>query len=448
MSNPIAGFHIVRYGTAADQKFMANEFADTYDQIVINANMVAHMPSALRRFLEGTSKPYFIDPQTHAFQHDIGHLQSDSTEDIKRSIKGLIQAYGEPVLSIVGKRKESVLPDDFKNTARRVEFCQKVLQFQKDTLPKESEASDVAKYYEFAAEEEGTSPYSFAPSMVVAPYFYMTAKTFSEWLNINLMCAQDSRDACSGPLGVQIVISRELLVDRRMRNALCTRYRRLKPDCFLVWVDGLTEQEASEVELGALVDLLKRLTAEAQVVNLYGGYFSVALKHCGTVPGLSGVTHSMEYGESRGVVPVGGGIPVAKYYYPALHVRLPFRDAVRAARESGGFRSVASFRERVCGCAECVQVTARNPEVDFGVYGKTRPVSFFRRNQPIVTEYPIQETKEHCVRHYMWCKSQEFRFADCDAIRSSLAQAHEAFKRVLGLETVAHCNVWQRLLSS
>lgn len=37
----IHGIHWVRYGTAGDQKFLIGDFQDTYDQLVINGNMVA-----------------------------------------------------------------------------------------------------------------------------------------------------------------------------------------------------------------------------------------------------------------------------------------------------------------------------------------------------------------------------------------------------------------------
>src|SRR5688572_25802019 len=94
----ILGPHIVRYGTAADQKFLTGEFADTYDQLVINAKMVAHMPSALATLItQKANKPFFIDPQTHAFQHASAHLVSPKTGEISRSIRKLVEAYGDPV---------------------------------------------------------------------------------------------------------------------------------------------------------------------------------------------------------------------------------------------------------------------------------------------------------------------------------------------------------------
>lgn len=99
----IIGRHIIRYGIAADQKYLVGDFLSTYDQLVINASMIAHMPGALTSFImERTrNKPFFIDPQTYAFQYEIYHLQN-SKGKLKRSIKNLLKAYKESVYLFYG----------------------------------------------------------------------------------------------------------------------------------------------------------------------------------------------------------------------------------------------------------------------------------------------------------------------------------------------------------
>ncbi len=46
----IAGSHLVRYGIAGDQKFLVGDLLNTYDELVINARMVAHMAGVLYTF--------------------------------------------------------------------------------------------------------------------------------------------------------------------------------------------------------------------------------------------------------------------------------------------------------------------------------------------------------------------------------------------------------------
>jgi len=459
-TNPIAGRHLVRYGIAADQKFLLGEFLQTYNQIVLNANIVAHMRSALANFLSDRArKPYFIDPQTHAFQHDITHLVSSSeTVDgkikLKSSIRKLLEEYGEPVKTCVGSKHSSVVPEDFDNPNVRRGFCERVLRFQLRAIEEEMEASDSAKYHQYRARKGGMGSPGFRaiPTIVVAPYFHLTSTTFGEWVAVNINFAKDSEEYALServPLAVQIVISRDLLVDRELRTMLVKRYRNAGVDAnvFLIWVDSFSEREASERELAGFIDLVNDLGSISPVVNLYGGFFSVALSRCGVVKSLVGISHGLEYGEDRAVIPVGGGIPVAKYYVPALHARLPFRDALRAVRTLGGMRSVDDFLGEICDCKECKQVITADPVTDFEKYGRTRTIPFTREGHLVRREYPTPETKEHCVKHYMWRKAREHREPlSADELVHGLREAERKLAPILGLDAVAHCGLWSKVL--
>ncbi|MBI5870079.1 MAG: hypothetical protein HZB44_03855 [Actinobacteria bacterium] len=457
---PIAGLHLVRYGTAADQKFLLGEFLATYDQLVINANMLAHMPAAMASFLtqQTKNKPYFIDPQTHAFQHDLSHIQSSSKDKsefkIKRSIDKLLDEYGDPVYTRVKLEKNSVLPEDFNDSASRKSFCERVLNYQISSIPNEIERDDVKKYFEFSRGSGFQTIQEFSPSLTVAPYFFMAAGTVSDWLPVNLECAKDSIEIARQKnisIAVQVVISKEVLLDDDLRKEVIDGYKGLQeqPDVFLVWVDSFSERNASSKELERFIEFLNLVSQQSQVVNLYGGFFSTALKTCSVVKNLVGVTHSLEYGEERAVVPVGGGIPVAKFYLPSLHVRLPFRDALRAVRALGGDVSVQEFHKKVCNCKECRKVIKNDPNSDFALYGQTKPLSFMRKNQPVIMEYPLPETKTRCVKHYMWRKDFEYtKTLSKDKLIRELGDAETALGRALGLDAVSHCRVWSQVIGN
>jgi len=446
----IAGPHIVRYGTAADQKFLTGEFTDTYDQLVINANMVAHMPSALATLIsQKANKPFFIDPQTHAFQHASTHLASAKTGEIRRSIRRLVEAYGDPIQGPVLKG-ESVLPSDFSEKVSRDGFCDRVLAFQESTLKSEVEESSDAKYYQFLEEEGLAASFGMMrPSLLVAPYFYLDERTGAAWLPVNIACGEYSLRAGKErnlPIALQVVVSQDVLRSGLLKP-IVDAYSALRPAAFLVWVDGLAEDEGSEELLQAQVRLFEQLGGAAPVVNLYGGYFSVALMHTKRLDSLVAVTHSLEYGESRSVVPVGGGVPVAKFYLPKLHSRLVIRDAVRAIKVLGGFASRENYLNTICQCAECEQIIQQNPETDFGAYGVTNAKVVRGRRGMVTREYPTTETKEHCVRHYMWVKHQEYQeTADIGATCLALSDIGTKLQRVLGDSGVAHCGVWATVL--
>lgn len=451
----VAGAHLVRYGTAADQKYLLGDFLGTYDQLVINANMVAHMPSALASLVtqKMQRKPYFIDPQTHAFQHGRTHLESSTTGEIKRSIRDLVEAYGQPIEQPVLERGEAVLPTDFSEDDVQDGFCERVLDFQESRLRTEVKDSDVSKYYEFLEEEgiaEGIGV--VRPSLLVAPYFYLDARNARRWLPVNQALAAKSiaKGVSRGlPVGVQVVISRDVLATPRVLDDVVNHYSGLAPAAFLIWVSDMPEDDASESVLTGFIHLVGALGKSAPVVNLYGGYFSIALMRTGKLPQLTAVTHSLEYGESRDVVPVGGGIPVAKFYLPNLHSRLATRDALRAIRALDGFTNRETFLNTICGCAECQSIIVNQPERDFGTYGVTVSKSVKGRGGRLIArEYPTNETKDHCVRHYMWAKQREYAGSvSVESVVAALRDVYARLARVLP-DSVAHCEVWANVLEA
>ncbi len=453
----IAGPHIVRFGIAAEKDFLLEPFDKTYDQLIINASTVAHMPGALALFVaHRAKKPYLIDPQTHSFQHDISYLLSDSrttSGELKRPYKVLAKKYGDPVKSNVADNHSPVLPESFKDQKTRRSFCSRVIRYQRQALGDEVKKSDSAKYYAYLEQKTGTTPREFGPSMVVAPYFYMKSNTLDEWLDINVGCAADSRTLVSrGPLGVQIVMSKDILCSEGQRERVVKEYKKaLKrpPESFLLWIDDLPEDEASKDELVALRKLFRALGQVAPVVNLYGGSLSVSLMQTEQSLKMAGVAHGLEYGEHRGVLPVSGGPPISKFYLPALHSRIPAADAIRAIRALGGQKSVAEFRENICDCSECKNVIEEDVETSFRRgYGSTREVAYLVKGQPYVREIPLPETRRHCVRHYMWCKQKEYSIKVSRlSLASTFQETREKLKGALGPDKVAHLRVWAEVLS-
>jgi len=450
MTRPIVGRHLVRYGTAADQKFLVGALRPTYDGLVVNATMAAHIPTALASFIsQMVKKPFFIDPQTHAFQHDVENLESTSSKKagkIKRSIQALLDAYGEPIATTVGQKRRPVLPSHFASAKVRKGFCERVMRFQLEHLAKRFKSSDAAKYFQFLQAKGKLKTAQCRPGFVIAPYFYMTANTLEKWLRVNLSMLKECQSSGGASVGAQVVISRDVLSSPSLCSTLASKYKSARPDVILVWIDAFPEESASRDELLAFASLLKEFGRTAPTVNLHGGYLSVVLSRSGLVQGLDGVAHGLEYGESRGVVPVGGGIPTAKYYYPEMHVRLLFRDAMHAVRAAGGLKSARAFHRDVCDCVECKKVVKSSPEDDFAAYGKTRPVSFIRRGQPVAMDYPVPETKDHSVRHYMWCKKVEYATAQSVPDVINGLRLAERFKKELGASKVAHCRIWSSVL--
>lgn len=440
----IAGPHLVRYGIAGDQKFLVGDLLNTYDELVINARMVAHMAAGLALFMSqrAHNKPYFIDPETHIFQHGMDYLLSTSEEGeakIKRSVKHLVEWYGNPIASTV-RKKQRILPENFSDALKRRDFCQRVIDFQLKVINDRVKDSENVEYYEFLKEKGVAKSSSFTPTLVVAPYFCMDGNTFDSWIDVNIKCADDSKkiaDELGFPIAIEIVITQSVLFDSKKVKTLIDKYTKLNPAVFLVWVDAFSEHEVSEGLLDAFVSMMNDLKVSgSQVVNLYGSYFSVMLLHRGI---LDGVTHGLEYGEERPLVPVGGGIPTAKFYLPVLHLRLRGDEAFYAVQALGGFKSVADFHRLVCDCPQCKKAISNAPEKDFGAYLKTKRVN--------TRDIPYPETKENSVRHYMFTKQKEYTDKNIDKILGQLSDAKRQLRKYVGSENTDHCEKWANVIS-
>jgi hypothetical protein len=458
----IVGLHLIRFGTAADQNYFLGEFAETYDQIVVNANIVAHMPSAMATFLAvRAKKPFFIDPQTVAFQHEIDHLLSNSKKsagEVKRSWKRIVEYYGDPVRRVLDPSSpRSILPEDFQDNSECRGFCARVVQFQNNQLSEEFKTGEDADYVKYVAEQEGVNEL-VAPTLIVAPYFFLNATFFDEWLSVNLRCLEFTRaelqERKNGkPLAAQLVISKEVLLTESFRAKLVDAYRNTgaKPEIFLLWIDSFTEQQLSLSELRTYVDFVKQLASTgAVVVNLYGGYFSVAAARFGELQKqLVAVCHGLEYGESKPVVPISGGVPVAKFYLPVLHSRLAARVAVRAIAALGGFKSVSAFHNEVCSCPTCKTKITTDPVTQFQAFTDTKVSAFWRSGKRVAMEFPTAEAADFCAQHYMWCKHREY--TEVTSLADVCASLNTAFARLtkhVGLDFVGHAAVWPKVLQT
>lgn len=458
LNKGITGVHWVRYGIAGDQKYLLKPFADTFDQLIVNGNMVAHMPSAMSQFLsQQLKKPFIIDPQTHAFQHAIDHLLSDSDKSagkLKRSWNRLVSRYGAPLDSVIVKEQRSLLPDDLEDDDVLAGFCRRVLLFQRDEITHEIEEGEDSEYIRFLAEQKGINASTVPPAMLISPYFFIGGPLQNEWLELNRRCIAASRriiDEISQdfPLAAQVVVSKELLSENDLGRRVADEILSGRPDVILLWIDGFSEQTASPAQLRYFLAFVEALSAQnTPVINLYGGFFSVASARVGKLQGkLYGVCHGLEHGENKPVMPITGGIPVAKFYSNHLHHRLPSRVAYNEVRTLGGFESVARFHQQICRCNECLEVIKHDPNQDFLAYIESQSKAIFRSGRRVSQEFPTAAAADHCTRHYMWCKAREYRDTYTLAeLKGQLIKSHAVLIKQVGSEFAAHAKLWADVL--
>ncbi|MFT0139871.1 hypothetical protein [Alloalcanivorax xenomutans] len=437
--------HWMQFSTFAEQDYFIYPDRETYDGIVLNANMIAHASNGIASFLlskKAVGTKYIIDPMTHAFQHDPRFVCNNKNEP-KASIRLLSELYGKPVLDVAGKRPATIA--DFESGSVLKSFSKGVVDFQNEYLNKFMQENESYKYF-LEEDKRNLSPFAF-----VAPYFYVSELDFDEISNLNVRFSEAARELVGeAPVYAFCVVSQGVISDDSIREEVARVYCSMPVDGYFVWVDSLNEREASGTELRGLLDLCTKLRAGGtrEVVNLHGGYFSIISGGEAGGSCLTGVCHGPEFGESRGVVPVGGGIPIARYYLPDVYSREKYRDVLRIILAAGWLRDAETFHQEICSCDEC-RATLDGDVSRFSLFGDSDVKNIRRRNGIVRIDFPTTETKRRCLRHYLQCKKKEFGFANAagkEEVFDGLDRNFKKWNEVAGSNFASHLKIWKKVL--
>ncbi len=431
--------HFVRYGTAAEQKYM-REYQHTYDGIAINGSILAHISKAISAFVhKDTKKKFFIDPMTHSFQHELDKIKNSKGE-IKSSIRKLLISYGEPIFRVEAEDRPIRRTDFTKDN--KESFVERVLRFQNEHI-----TNNVDEEYRDYIEADPSLRRE--PSFLIAPYFYLKQSNVDLWLDLNAEFLSISlglkREFGKKEIYAQLVMDKRLLRDERLSTIL-DQYA--KADGLIYWIDGLDETDADESELGTIKDIVKEYHNRyptKRIISLYGGYFSELLLK----DGLYGVVHGLEYGETRDVVPVGGGIPLSKYYLPALHKRIPAATMLSMLRILN-ISTPRKFHADICNCKVCMRVISSNiDEFNSFIRNKPEPVTIRNRKGGYrEIYYPERESKELCLFHYLETKNAEIKDIKKETktkLADDLNTSFDKFKRFFAEDEIGYLKLWAKI---
>jgi hypothetical protein len=389
----------MRLGVHAEQQYFELN-KDKFDIVVFNANLAHHFASGTATLMTSklNGKKFIIDPITHAYGHHPRYIMTvskDGSPVIKSSLVSLADEYGPPI-SIAVSHVKQVSPNDFSSTKPIEQFAKSVIDFQAKFLASAIDPSD-RKY--IPADVDA----ALKPDFLIAPYFYMKSTTINDWLEINqkLVIASE-KVAGDSNLYAEIVIDRGILDNDAELTKIANAYLELAAcDGYLLWISDLSEHKSS---LSTLCGLRKLVSILAQpkkpVINLYGGYYSLLLAGSG----LTGVCHGPGYGEDRDVIPVGGGLPVSKYYLNPVHQRLLFRD-VQFMVAGEVWRNIDDFFKEVCSGQVCQEVLSDDLKNNFEKFGSEN----VRENKGRTYSYPTTEARFLTTQHYLEAKAGEFK---------------------------------------
>jgi hypothetical protein len=421
MNTPI---HILRYGTVAEKTHLEKALG-TYDYLSINGNSAAYVSRAISKFVVekffgNKNKGFIIDPITYAFQQHIHLLKNKSKSGevtLRKSIKKLIDKYQYPANK--AENDVPIQPSDFNDQTLLKEFCHRVLNFQYSIISDYIDSDDLKKYLQYAiGTSSGLLP-QFRPKLLIAPYFYLNPRDadFEHWLKLNIAFLNESlhqshQDFSNLDIFGQIVVSKETLLDQYVMQEIITAYMQSNCAGFTFWVDNFNEHEENIDMIKGFISFLQGLKGRP-VYNMYGGFFSILLTHR-SIQLLNGVSHGMEYGESREVYPVGGGFPASKYYFMPLHQRKDFTKAFYLLEHNKildttihNWGDCQKYYSEICDCVQC-RTIFENKMSNFVKFESDQYYEVRRHNAISRRKKASPETRKNCLYHYLLCKKVEF----------------------------------------
>lgn len=416
---------LLRYNTGNDKKAFV-EFKDDFDAVIFNASIVAYSGASIADIISVHMNRYIIDPQTYILQHDASAFLSNKGT-IKASVMKYLEELPQLIRSIIAEQRRALTLNDISLVLD--DLVDSVYGFQINYITKFLQGKDYNKYLEFFREEENATE-GYAPKVIIAPYFRLKREygdsEAKSWLYLNNQALTKFVAKYSNkgfPIAAQLLLDKKALCSLDAET-ICETYNVSGYEYIFIWVDDFSPLSSRPEEQRSFKQLLDVLNSIGKKpIMAYGGYDSILLCHEELSSRLYGVAQSVGYGESRNITPVGGGLPVNKYYFYPTHQRMTFGDVtsiLSAQRFFVGDKAIAAqrFYEEVCDCPQC-QAIIRNNIDNFNLYNDSVPYSWkgdIKRNRPTT------EASFHAARHFMCCKKKEWETIESKSIHECVEQ--------------------------
>lgn len=407
---------LLRYNTGTDKKVFV-KLKDEFDAVIFNATIVAYSGSSVADLVSAHKHQFIIDPQTHIFQHDISAIQTirkkAGTIEIKKSVEKYLDVLPSTLKSIIVKERRPICPNDVIPNIDML--ADAVYQFETTYVQKHIENKEYDKYLAFA----NITP---APRLVIAPYFMLKSSysinECTQWMQVNrkLLDSFALINAGNYEMAAQLVLDQKVLIDPKMHDLIRNTYSGADVAYIFLWVDELDTFESNDALRRAFYQLLVVFRELGiKPIMAYGGYDSIFLCNHQITNRLFGVAQSVGYGESRAITPVGGGLPVNKYYFEPIHRRLKFEDAFYILQNVGYFDSTKSrkahakdYYAHICTCPQCRDVIQDDID-NFNKYNDSIPFVIKARYGDISRNRPTSEAGLVAAFHFSYCKAKEWQ---------------------------------------
>lgn len=400
---------LLRYNTGTDKQVFI-KFKDDVTAVIFNATIVAYSSSAVADLVSVYKNQYIIDPQTHIFQHNIDAIQTTDKNGnltLKKSVIQYMEQLPKGLQQQFIYKNGNLSPNDISPYVD--ELVEKVYLFETEYVDKYIEKKEYDKYLKFV----NLGP---QPKLVIAPYFMFkdsyTNEIINDWIILNRSLAKKFviRNNSKYPTAIQLVMEKKALENYDVSAIVKQAYSGLNVDYAFIWIDDYNGFSATTKQQENFKKLLQAFN-EIGIKPLmsYGGYDAILLCHAELSYRLYGVAQSVGYGETRNITPVGGGLPVNKYYFPPLHSRLNMSNVLLILQQQGFLSmdkkdAAEKFLNEICDCKKCKNIIKNNFD-NFMLFNESVP---FKVKGTIARNRPTSDATLISAIHFMRSKMKEW----------------------------------------
>lgn len=331
--------HCLAYGNSDQASFRDLEVRECFDILTVPSTIASYYADATAAFVLSSGLKYMIEPRTPLFQ---GVLREP-----RASHYTLASAMGNTVSAYVDKNRETReginFPVDFYSDSVCAEVVASMVNFQrkyggraKDVGTKLDRYRELLKKATGSSRIVGLNDETRGPTYVLCPYF--AVQSFSDaWWNVmgRIWNAAQQLDNPAGILPV-VAMSSVSALQRAIESVPDSLSSRV-----FFWIPGFDERSASSDRLYELRRAVSDLSPAHELMNLYGGYFSILLGKFG----LDGFNNGLGYSESREWPTLDStGAAPARYYVRRLHAYVSQATATAIVETDGAF---------ACDCSVC-----------------------------------------------------------------------------------------------
>ncbi len=331
--------HFLAYGNSDQASFRDPAVRECFDVMTVPGTIAAYYADATAAFVLSSELDYIIDPRTPLFQEVI---------DVPRASHFALASHcGAAIARVLAEGDGAVaFPADFYTADVVTELVNGILSFQLGYGRRAGEiTAQLTRYAALLAESRGLQPIQTAaadnqraPAFILAPYFAMMSPD-DPWGDLNRKIWDACVSAAEEPRNVSAVVA---VTDVRSLTAVLERIPEELSRATFFWIAGLNERRSSIADLSLLWEGVAAWGGHRDLVNLYGGFFSICLHYAG----LFGFNNGLGYSESRDWPELGAtGAAPARYYMPALHLFVSPAVAQLICEQDDWFR---------CACSVCL----------------------------------------------------------------------------------------------